>query len=43
MKLIKNGNWWLKLLALGLAILVYYTLKNDTVTTLRNDGKTEQH
>ena len=30
MKLIKNGNWGLKLLALILAIVIYHSLKNES-------------
>ena len=33
---IKNGNWGLKLLALVLAIVIYYTLKNESATVGRN-------
>ena len=33
---IKDGNWGLKLLALVLAIVIYYTLKNDSATGGRN-------
>lgn len=33
MKLLENGNWGLKLLALILAIVIYYALKDETVRT----------
>ena len=31
MTLFKNGDWGLKLLALVLAIVIYYALKNESV------------
>ena len=38
MKFITNGNWGLKLLALALAIIVYYAIKPNTSDfTDRND------
>ena len=33
MKLFQNGNWGLKLLALVLAIVIYHSLKNESVRT----------
>lgn len=40
MKFIKNGNWGLKLLALALAIIVYYSIKPNTSNLNdRNDGQ----
>ena len=37
MKLLKNGNWGLKLLALVLAIVLYHALKNQSVQNGNND------
>ena len=37
MKLLKNGNWGLKLLALALAIVIYHVLKTETVQTDPHD------
>ena len=37
MKLLKNGNWGLKLLALVLAIVIYHVLKTETVQTDTHD------
>lgn len=31
---VKSGNWWLHLLAMALAIVVYHVLKNES--TLKN-------
>ena len=36
MKLIKNGNWGLKLLALILAIVIYHSLKNESAQNANN-------
>ena len=33
MKILKNGNWGLKLLALILAIVIYHALKDESVRT----------
>lgn len=40
MKILKNGNWGLKLLALILAIVIYHALKDETV---RNDTHNDRH
>ena len=36
MKILKNGDWGLRLLALVLAIVIYHTLKNESI----HDGST---
>ena len=33
MKILKNGNWGLKLLALILAIVIYHSLQNESSQT----------
>ena len=44
MKIIKNGNWGLKLLALILAIVIYHSLKNESSqTNAGNDRSLFQH
>ena len=44
MKLLKNGNWGLKLLALILAIVIYHSLKNESAqNTNGNDRSLFQH
>lgn len=40
MKLLKNGNWGLKLLALILAIVIYHALKDESV---RIDTRNDRH
>ena len=42
MKLLKNGNWGLKLLALILAIVIYHALK-DKDDTVRTDTHNDRH
>ena len=32
----KNGNWGLKFLALVLAIIIYYTIKNESASGRRH-------
>ena len=42
--ILKNGNWGLKLLALILAIVIYHSLKNESVQTSNgNDRSFFQH
>ena len=36
---IRDGNWGLKLLALVLAIVIYYTLKDESATGGRNHDR----
>ena len=36
MRILKNGNWGLKLLALILAIVIYHSLKNESVQNRTN-------
>ena len=36
---IRDGNWGLKLLALVLAIVIYYTLKNESATGGRSHDR----
>ena len=44
MNVLKNGNWGLKLLALILAIVIYHSLKNESVQTSNgNDRSFFQH
>ena len=44
MNVLKNGNWGLKLLALILAIVIYHSLKNESVQTANgNDRSFFQH
>ena len=45
MRLLKNGNWGLKLLALILAIVIYHSLKNESArdTNGTNDRSFFQH
>ena len=40
MSILKNGNWGLKLLALVLAVVIYYALKDETV---RNSSVNDRH
>ena len=40
MKLLKNGNWGLKLLALLLAIVIYHAIKSNSAGTGNNDRNT---
>lgn len=40
MKILKNGNWGLKLLALVLAIVIYHALKDENV---RIDTRNDRH
>lgn len=35
----KNGNWGLKLLALVLAILIYFTIKNESASGGRHHDR----
>lgn len=42
MNLIPNGNWGLKLLALALAIVLYYALKNESYLNKGGDDRTRQ-
>ncbi len=35
----RNGNWGLKLLALVLAILIYFTIKNDPASGGRHHDR----
>jgi len=39
MKLFRNGNWGLKLLALILAVVIYKALKNETASGGRTDDR----
>ena len=44
MKILKSGNWGLKLLALLLAIVIYHSLKNESSqTNAGNDRSLFQH
>ena len=44
MKILKGGNWGLKLLALILAIVIYHSLKNESSqTNAGNDRSIFQH
>ena len=43
MKILKNGNWGLKLLALVLAIVIYHAFKNESVQNGNNDHTFFQH
>ena len=45
MKLFRDGNWGLKILALVLAIVIYYALKHESVQSEapRNDRDIFQH
>ena len=44
MKILKSGNWGLKLLALILAIVIYHSLKNESSqTNAGNDRSLFQH
>ncbi len=40
MNVLKNGNWGLKLLALILAIVIYYALKDGTYRSGQNNDRT---
>ncbi len=40
MSIFKNGNWGLKLLALILAIVIYHTLKTESVQHERTHDRT---
>ena len=40
MKLLKNGNWGLKLLALILAIVIYHALKDKSVSDGHENDRT---
>jgi len=39
MRLFKNANWGLKLLALTLAIVIYHALKNESARSGRTDDR----
>ena len=40
----RNGNWGLKLLALVLAVIIYFTIKNESAPGWRHhDRKPFQH
>jgi len=39
MRLLKNGNWGLKLLALVLAVVIYHALKNESARSGRTDDR----
>jgi len=40
---LKKGNWGLRLLALVLAIVVYFAIRNDTATNNGNGKDHERH
>ena len=41
MSLLKNGNWGLRILSLILAIVIYYSLKDESVRShARNNDRT---
>ena len=45
MRLLKNGNWGLKLLALILAIVIYHSLKNESAQHTNGNDRSffQQH
>lgn len=45
MTMLKKGDWWLRILSLVLAIVIYYSLKDESVpsATRNNDRTFFQH
>lgn len=43
MKFPFRGDWWLRLLALAIAIVIYYALKTDSYDSGSNDDRRNFH